>query len=145
MRPELVHARISRPLTDSRDEWAEAFMDLAKLIVEGFKPKVVRATLIEKGMAFEKSDGSIRLLERLLAKGKEIQDSDRLVGLRTAQKIRSKVKGHTGGNEAEQLTHDALAEHETFTAHFDHICGAVSGELARIESFFKPQNLHQDK
>jgi hypothetical protein len=42
---ETLLDRVNTPLTESRDEWAEAFMDLAKLVVEGFETKVIRAKL----------------------------------------------------------------------------------------------------
>ena len=37
LRDERLLERVNTPLTASRDEWAEAFMDLAKLVVEGFE------------------------------------------------------------------------------------------------------------
>ena len=40
-----VLERVNTPLTASRDEWAEAFMDLAKLVIEGFETKGIRAKL----------------------------------------------------------------------------------------------------
>src|SRR5262245_24487661 len=45
LRDERLIERVNTPLTASRDEWAEAFMDLAKLVVEGFETKPIRAKL----------------------------------------------------------------------------------------------------
>ena len=39
LREESLLERVNTPRTSSRDEWAQAFMDLSKLIVEGFQVK----------------------------------------------------------------------------------------------------------
>lgn len=132
LRGRTLLGRLSTPRTASRDEWAEAFLDLSKLIVEGFDVKAIRAKLVEMQLAFEKDEGSLVLIERLLA-AKSSSDSQRLEGLRTVQLIRSKVKGHSGGSEATELAHQALKQHETFTGHFEHVCKMVADELNRIE------------
>jgi hypothetical protein len=41
--------RVSTPVTSSRDEWAESFLDLAKLVVEGLEMKAVRDQLAAAG------------------------------------------------------------------------------------------------
>lgn len=133
LRDEKLLDRINTPLTESRDEWAEAFMDLAKLVVEGFETKPIRAKLDAAQVSYEKEDKTIALLEKLLNKGTSSSDNQKMVGLRTVQHLRSKAKGHAGGNEAEQLAQDALMEHETFGNHFRHICTQVAEDLETIE------------
>ena len=133
LRDEKLLERVNTPLTESRDEWAEAFMDLAKLVVEGFETKPIRAKLDMAQVPYEKKDRTIVLLEKLLNKGDTSGGVQELVGLRTVQFLRSKAKGHVGGSEAEQLAHDALMEHETFGNHFRHVCTQVADELETIE------------
>ncbi|MFT3891731.1 MAG: hypothetical protein QM730_08880 [Anaerolineales bacterium] len=128
--------RVNTPLTESRDEWAEAFMDLAKLVIEGFETKVIRTELENLEIHYEKDEKTIALLEKLLNKGNALGESQRLSGLRTVQLLRSKIKGHVGGNEAEELAQNALMEYETFGNHFRHICMQVSEELEVIENVF---------
>jgi hypothetical protein len=131
---EKLLERVNTPLTASRDEWAEAFMDLAKLVVEGFETKPIRAQLDAAQVPYnKKEDKTIALLEKLLNKGETSGEMHRLVGLRTVQLLRSKAKGYVGGSDADQLTHDALMEHETFANHFRHVCTQVSDELETIE------------
>lgn len=125
--------RVNTPLTASRDEWAEAFMDLAKLVVEGFETKPIRSKLDAAQVAYEKEDRTIALIEKLLNKGSVSGVTDKLVGLRTVQMLRSKAKGHVGGSDADQLAQDALMEHESFANHFRHVCSQVSDELEIIE------------
>lgn len=132
LRDERLIERVNTPLTASRDEWAEAYMDLAKLVVEGFETKTIRARLDELRVEYGKEDKTIILLETLLTArmGGQIQKLD---GLRTVQLLRSKAKGHAGGSEAEQLAQEALMEHESFTNHFHHVCAKVADELETIE------------
>jgi hypothetical protein len=120
----------------SRDEWAEAFMDLSKLIIEGFEVKAIRARLTDAGIGFDQKDQSLALLERLLAAEPTNSGQEKLTGLRTVQEIRSRVKGHSVGRKATELAHNALKQHETFAAHFGHVCRLVAEELKRIERLF---------
>lgn len=132
LRSEELIERVTTPLTASRDEWAEAYMDLAKLVVEGFETKTIRARLDEAQISYDKEDRTIALLEKLLT-AKTGGQMQKLRGLRTVQLLRSKAKGHAGGSKAQQLAQDALMEHETFTNHFRHVCAQVADELESIE------------
>lgn len=133
LRDEKLLDRVSTPLTASRDEWAESFMDLAKLVVEGFETKPIRAKLAAAQVPYSKEDRTIKLLERLLNKDVP-SDAEQLVGLRTVQLFRSKIKGHAGRTEAAQLTQKVLEEHETFTNHFRHVCTQVAADLGTVET-----------
>jgi len=133
LRDEKLLDRVNTPLTDSRDEWAEAFMDLAKLVVEGFETKLIRVKLNTAQVPYKKDDGTIALLEKLLNKGDTSGEGRKLIGLRTVQLLRSKAKGHVGGSEAEHLAQDALMEHETFGNHFRYVCTQIADELETIE------------
>ncbi len=135
LRDDRLFERVSTPLTTSRDEWAEAFMDLAKLLVEGFVITAIRARLEKSGIAYEQKEQSIALLERLI-NGDESTENQPLTGLRTVQLIRTKVKGHASGREVETLVQEVLAEHENFTKHFKHVCATLALELQTIAGAF---------
>lgn len=135
LRDETLLERVNTPLTASRDEWAEAFMDLAKLVVEGFETKAIRARLDAAHVAYDKEDRTLSLLEKLGDKADPAGENQKLVGLRNVQLLRSKAKGHAGGSEAQQLAQDALMVHETFANHFEHVCAQVADELATIEKW----------
>lgn len=140
LRDEKLLDRVNTPLTASRDEWAEAFMDLAKLVVEGFETTAIRAKLDEAKVPYSKDDRTIALLEKFLNKDNSSGEPQKLTGLRRVQNIRSKAKGHAGGSEAEELAQEALMEHETFANHFKSVCGQVANELKTIEQLFVPGN-----
>ncbi|MHB9072062.1 MAG: hypothetical protein ACYC6G_00915 [Desulfobaccales bacterium] len=133
LRDEKLLERVNTPLTASRDEWAEAYMDLAKLVIEGFETNAIRGRLDAAQVPYDKEDKTIVLLEKLLSKTGAAGDVQKLVGLRTVQLLRSKAKGHAGGREAQQLAQDALMEHGTFANHFKHVCAQVADELEIIE------------
>ena len=124
--------RVSTPLTTSRDEWADAFMDLAKLVVEGFVVTAIRAKLDESGITYEQKEQSIALLERLINAEAESTEKQSLAGLQTVQLIRTKAKGHASGREVEALVHDVFAQHESFTNHFKHVCATLALDLQTI-------------
>ena len=129
LREEGLLERVSTPRT-SRDEWAGAFKDLSKLIIEGFQVKAIRARLKKMNIAFEEDEKSLALMEKLF------DDARRLDGLRTVQLIRSKVDAHSRGSVAADLANKALQEHETYSAHFENVCRTVTDELKLIEQAF---------
>ncbi len=135
-RDETLLERITKPRTTSRDEWAEAFADLSKLIVEGLQVKFLRDRLGERNLTFGNDEKSLVLIERLLVPGR------RLEGLRTVQLIRSKNRAHAAGSEAAELADRALREHGTYSAHFEHVCGSVAEEFQLVEEVLsKPETI----
>ena len=68
LRDDKLVGRVNTPLTSSRDEWAESFMDLAKLLVEGFETKPIRVRLDQAQVPHTQDDKTIVLLEKLLNK-----------------------------------------------------------------------------
>ena len=121
--------RVSTPRT-SRDEWAGAFKDLSKLIIEGFQVKAIRKRLEAMNIVFEEKEQSLALMEKLL------DDERRLDGLKMVQLIRSKIDAHSRGSTAIDLANKALQEHGTYSAHFDNVCRVVTDELKLIEQAF---------
>ena len=135
IRDKALLERVSTPRTSSRDEWANAFMDLSKLIIEGFQVKSIRKELERLNITFDKNYGSIVLLERFLIGRGKIKDGQKLVGLKTVQHIRSTF-AHSSGHTSHDLANNALEQHGTFSAHFNSVCGTVVAELKLIEEAF---------
>jgi len=122
------------PHTASRDEWGESFLALTQLVNEGFVVNYLREILRKTDVSFDKQERSLALLEKIINLDKSLEDTPRLEGLRAAQHIRTKVKGHSAKNDAEQLSLEALREHETYSGHFRHVCEIVFDELEIIQS-----------
>jgi hypothetical protein len=132
LRDEDLLDRANPPISSSKDEWAEAIMDLSKLVIEGFEVKILRTTLNKLGKAYGADEKSIALLEKIVAAKKPPGDPVRLGGLRTVQHLRSKVKGHSGSSEGKTAAQDALRKHGTYGEHFKDLCKLIVDDLQRI-------------
>ena len=144
LRDGAVIERVNTPRTTSSDEWAGAFMDLSKLVIEGFQVRVIRARLGETNIAFDKDEKSIALIEKLLRALRKIDDEQRLDGLRTVQLIRSKKSAHSGSSKASDLATNALKKYGAYSAHFEHVCRIVASELKLIEGAFSRMQIGAD-
>ena len=114
----------------------DSFLILTQLINEGFVVKVIREQLRTNGISFNDQEASLSLLEKLIDFNNKSDDKVKLNGLRTAQIIRTKTKGHSAKNDAEQLALRALSEFETYASHFRHICEEIHDELQIIQDQF---------
>ena len=135
---------ITTPHTSSRDEWAQAFMDLSQLIVEGFVPKAIKHELDTESVAYKK-EGSLILLEKLLVAKSLLPQNKKLEGLKTTNLIRTKVRAHSGSTQAKTLADDALRSHGTFANHFRYVCQIVTDELSLIQQAFDFPNSRSNK
>ena len=135
---ERLLERVSTPRTASRNEWGNAFLDLSKLVIEGFEVKAIREELEETNIPFDKNYGSIVLLEKFLIGRGKFKNSQRLKGLKKVQYLRTKLAAHSGGSEAEDLANNALLKHGSFSTHFESVCETVAEELRLIEEAFVP-------
>jgi hypothetical protein len=131
LRDRKLMEHINTPLTSSRDEWAQSFLDLSQLVVEGFGTDAIRAKLGKENVVYSKEAKSIALLERLLYR--DGASENKLEGLRSVQYLRNKTKGHAGSSEAAEL---AQQEHETFANHFRYVCQKVAADLEAVERRF---------
>jgi hypothetical protein len=133
LRDNELFYRANPPLTSSRDEWGDAFMDISQLVVEGFELKVIRRMLDSVSVAYDQKEQSIILWEKLIMHTQGAASAISLDGIRAAQLIRSKVKGHAGSSQGKQVAEDALARHGSLAEHFRHVCQLIVAELEIIE------------
>ena len=134
LRDEGLIDNVNTPLSSSSDEWAQAFQDLANLVVAGFEVGILRRDLAALNVAFDKDHGSLVLLEKLLREHGALAAGAKLEGLRAVQEIRSLVAAHIRGDGAAELGRAALETHGAYAAHFQHVCGMVAGELRTVEA-----------
>ena len=124
-----VFGNVTCPLTDSKDEWADAFMELSKLIAEGFRIKPIRKALDDAGVDYDDKDQSIKLLKLLC--------QEKFSALTEMQMIRTKFKGHSGASKTEEISKQIQKEHGGYPKHFNAICERLLAELDIIETKFK--------
>ena len=126
--------RAATPRTGATDEWARELKNLSVLIVEGFDLKALRAHLTKMGLSWTPPERSIALLERALTTS--AAGNPCLEGLRSVQRIRTKVDSHARGEEARKMAADAIERHGSYADHFESLCAMVASELERIERAF---------
>ena len=136
LRDDRLIDKVTVPLTSSRDEWGDSFLALTQLVNEGFVVKAIRERLRTIGVDFDKQEASLTLLEKLIDFNNQSEENVKLNGLRTAQLIRTKLKGHSAKSDAEQLALKALSEYETFATHFRQVCEKIHDELQIIKDQF---------
>ena len=99
--------QVRTPLGDNRTEWADAFVVLSRLVVEGLRTKTIRKKLAENSIPYEDSQQSLSLIELLLRRIGMPDEGQRLVGLKVVQQIRSKYS-HATGRDARGLAKRAF-------------------------------------
>ena len=134
VRDEALLLRVNPPVSNSKDEWSQAFLDLSKIVIEGFQTRPIRALLRQENISFNKEEKTLSLLEKLLASQCPADSHPtRLEGLRGAYEIRSIVHSHSGGKEADEIARNVIVEHGTYREHFERICTQIARELEDIE------------
>ena len=125
-------SHLTVPRTDSRTEWAEAFLTLSHAVIEGFRVKALRQRLRDIGQSFEQA-GSIRLLEFLLRSEGKLGADERLETLRKINDVRVHAKAHPTGRKGRELANAALTQHGSYAAHYEQVCRGLVTELTLIE------------
>ena len=123
---------------NNRQEWAQSFMSIAKLVIEGFKSDFFYKILEEVGKAEKKDkDRSIQLATQVLIHYGVLDSGARLEGLGEIQLIRSKCAAHPRGSEALMLEKRAIEGFGTYSAHFESVCRKTIDDLRKMERAFR--------
>ena len=139
LRDEDATDKVQYPYTASRDEWAEEILNLDQLLVEGLEEKWLRKKTKELGCDSKAQDRSLKLIELILvALGFEQDHAKEIMSsFRTVHYIRSRVKGHTLGTEAEEIRKNSLKEFGSYRKHFEKLCTDCDESLEIITSAFE--------
>ncbi len=131
---DLAHRRLAVPYGDSRDEWARALGALSNVVLEGFRIQTIREALTDSDLRFSKDERSISLLERLLQAHDVIRGDMRLEALREVNQLRNLGgSAHRVGSKGRMATGDALEQHGSYAAHYEHLCNGLGKELALVD------------
>ncbi len=136
--------KVHYPFTASRDEWAEEILNLDQMIVEGFEGKWIRNKVIELGGNPDKRLRALKLAEEyLVLVGFEREHAHQIMTpFHVVHNLRSFVKGHVTGSEAEKQRKDALKQHGSYKAHFESLCADCDESMETlIEAFSSNQNV----
>jgi hypothetical protein len=133
LRDENAPNKVHYPYTESKDEWSEEILNLDQLLVEGLQEKWLRNKAKELGCNPEAKLRALKLLEVILvALGFEDTHAREIITpFHIVHNLRSLLKGHSWGTDAEQERKKALLDHGSFRNHFSDIC-AKCDESIRI-------------
>ena len=122
-----VFENATTPSPDNKSEWENSFLELAKLVIEGFKIKKIKDALRHFGIDYEKENGSIKLLKLLC--------ESEFLGLTEVPIIRN-FKGHAKAAESEAYSKKIIKKYGSCSQHFDAVCDMLLAELNIIENRF---------
>lgn len=131
--------KVHYPYTTSKDEWAEEILNLDQLLIEGFEEKWLRRKAQDLGRTPDDRFRSLKLIEECLVGVAFDEDhARRILGpFHDVHNLRSKLKGHTSGQEAAQIRKDALRDFGSFRKHFENLCTRCDDSLKMIINAFK--------
>jgi hypothetical protein len=117
-------SKVHYPYTDSKDEWAEEILNLDQLLVEGLEEKWLRRKAKELGCNPDSRLRALKLIEVILvAVDFESEHArDIMSPFHAVHNLRSILKGHTAGSEAEKVRKETLVAFGSFKKHFEKLC-----------------------
>jgi hypothetical protein len=138
LRSENLIDRVHYPVTSSADEWSNEILLLDQLLVEGFETKWLRQKATSLGGNPDLKFGSLKLIEECLIRtGFAADDAQKLIApLKAAHDLRSKLKGHASGSEAETIKRQALKDHGSYQQHFRILASACDEAVRAIAEQF---------
>ncbi len=126
------------PFTASKDEWAEELLNLDQLLIEGFEEKWLRKKVIELGGKPDKRLRALKLAEEyLVLMGFEREHAHQIMTpFHLVHNLRSLVKGHVSGSDADKQRKDAIRVHGSLKSHFTSVCSDCDESMGiLIETF----------
>ena len=128
--------KVHYPYTASKDEWADEILNLGQLLVEGLQEKWLRKKAKELGCKPDNRLRALKLLEGILVAIDFEQDHAReiMAPFHIVHNLRSILKGHTWGTEAENERIKALKDYGSFRDHFKKICSDCDESIEIITS-----------
>jgi len=143
LRSEDLPNQVHYPVTSSRDEWANEILHLDQLVVEGFETKWLRTKAQELGRTLDANWGSLVLLEECL-NGLQYEDDEArkiVAPLKEVHNLRTKLKGHASGSEAEAIRRQVLAEHGSYKKHFTVLTEKVDQSIQAVKDAFEKASI----
>lgn len=138
LRQQSLPDQLHYPVTDSVKLWADALLNLAKVLVEGLEKTFFTAELKSLGRVAEPQWGTIKLAEAALAgRGIDGEIIDQAITpLRELQGLRTKLSAHAGATEAAGIRAALLREHGSPKAHVAALCDQLTAALEILRSVF---------
>ncbi|MEJ1461816.1 MAG: hypothetical protein RPU15_00870 [Candidatus Sedimenticola sp. (ex Thyasira tokunagai)] len=139
LRDQNAPNKVHYPYTASRDEWADEILNLDQLVVEGLEEKWLRNKAKELGRNPDIKLRGLKLTEEcLVAVGFDDDHAHQLMSpFHEIHNLRSILKGHASGREAEKIRKESLQKFGSFRQHFEYLCSECDNSLETIIEAFK--------
>lgn len=126
------------PYSNSTDEWEEEILNLDQVMIEGFNEKWLKKKTAELGILTDPSFRSLKLIEELLLGfGYEEDHAKSIMSpFREIHNLRSKLKGHTSGEEAALLRKNALIQFRSYYMHYRNLISECIESLEILKDAF---------
>lgn len=120
LRSNKLVEQVHYPATTSADEWGNEIHLLDKLLVEGFEIKWFQKKAVSLGRTPDNKLGSLKLLrECLVGLDYEIEHAKEIIApFIEVHLLRTKLKGHASGQEAQDIKKRVLSTHGSYKEHF---------------------------
>ena len=114
-------------------------MNLDQLLIEGLEEKWLRRKARELGRNPDIKLRALKLTEEcLIGVGFEEDHARQLRSpFHEVHNLRSKLKGHASGSEAEKIRKQTLQKFGSFRKHFEHLCATCDESLETIIEAFR--------
>lgn len=131
LRDENAPGKVHYPYTDSEGEWAEEILNLDQLLIEGFEEAWLRKKAKELGCNPDDRLRSLKLIGTILIKDGFEKDhaSEIMSPFRIVHNLRTKLKGHTAGSDAETERKNAISKFGSYKKHFEKLCADCDKSL----------------
>lgn len=140
---EKLYNCLNYPVTDSVKEYTDEIHTLDKLVIEGFNSSYLKEMAISLN-CYDKKLGSIKLLKKLLETN-EISDnevSNIVAPLEEIHFLRTKLAGHSSGNEADKIRKGLIKQYGDLKNHFRQLVGKTEKSIkALIQLFSKKETM----
>ena len=141
MRSSDAFDRAHYPMPESEKDWKNEIKALDQLIVEGFERKWLREKAKSLGRSPQVNYGSLKLVEECLA-GLEFEEDDArsiVAPFFELHDMRNKFS-HDEGEEARNLTKEALKAHGDYRAHYRDLVARCDEALGILTEAFRDQS-----
>ncbi len=135
-RGEPVQLAAQYPSQENAAEWGDEIMHLDQLVVEGLKESELRKVATRLNATVEANWRSLKIIEAILTvAGRSADEAKATVApLQRMHGLRSTLTAHTGGSAKVEEQQNAIREHGTYRAHFEHLATGVMTAMTAIRA-----------
>lgn len=128
-----LYNRLNYPVTDSVKEYTDEIHTLDKLVIEGFKHSYLKEVATSMN-CYDIKFGTITLLKKILETNgiSNNEISNIIAPLKEIHFLRTKLAGHSSGNEANKIRKDLIKQYGDLKNHFRQLVGKTEKSIKAL-------------